>query len=120
MKNRIIVAVVMVLSAVLASIGSVIATVAITNNTTEYAKQLQSNGADAETLELFEEQWSKYEKILSCYIRHSEIEDISRSVEILKTIYNQDRELFEIECSRIISAAQHLKRTELPLLSNIL
>lgn len=119
MKDRLITAVVIAVMAVLIGMGSVFTTVTITNRVTEQAKQLQSGKPDAAALELFEEKWSLYEKILSCYIRHTEIEDISRSVEILKTVYEQDNELFEIECSRIISASEHLKRTELPMLSNI-
>lgn len=120
MKGRLTVAIIIAVSAVIISVVSVFTTVTITDKVVENAKQLQSGAADTADLELFEEQWRKYEKILSCYIRHTEIEDISRSVEILKTIYKQDNELFEIECSRIISASEHLKRTELPLLSNIL
>lgn len=120
MKGRLTIAIVIAVSAIITSVASVITTVVITDRVVENTKQLQSGTADAAALELFEEQWSKYEKILSCYIRHTEIEDIGRSVEILKTIYKQDNELFEIECSRIISASEHLKRTELPLLSNIL
>lgn len=119
MKDRLITAVVIAAAAVLIGIASVMTTVIITERVTEETKQLQSGEHDAAALELFQEQWKKYEKILSCYIRHAEIEDISRSVEILKTVYEQDNELFIIECSRIISASEHLKRTELPLLGNI-
>jgi len=119
MKDRLITAVVIAVAAVMISIASVMTTITITSKVTEQTKQLQSGEHDAAALELFVEQWTVYEKILSCYIRHTEIEDISRSVEMLETIYNQDNELFVIECSRIISASEHLKRTELPLFCNI-
>ena len=120
MNKRIITAAVLGMVVILIGLVSVTATCVIAEKIEKQAKQLQNDPTDADALELFEKQWEKYEKLLSCYTRHSEIENIGGSVGILKILQQEDEQLFRIECDKIITAAQHMKNTEIPYLRNIL
>ncbi len=118
MNKRLTTAIIILAVIMLISTVSLVSTGIIADRIIDNAKQLQSSAADAPTLELFEDKWEKYERFLSFYTRHSEIENISESVHILDTLA-EDSHLFRVECNRIIAAAEHMKNTERPYLRNI-
>jgi len=120
MNKRIITAVVILAAIFLLCTTAVISTVVIADRVAETAKQLQNSPDNQENLKLFEKQWEKYEKILSLYTRHSEIENITSSVKALDSLICTDRLLFYVECDKIVTAAEHLKNTEIPYIRNIL
>ena len=118
MNKRIIAAVTMLCVVIMIGVFSLCTSIYISDNVAEIAKQLQQS-PQADLLKLFEEQWGKYDKILSFYTRHSEIENIGSSVKELDALLKEDEKLFKLECDKIIAAAEHLKNTEIPYLRNI-
>jgi len=119
MNKRVITALIMLGVVFVMGICSLLTTSRIVADVCENAKQLQQTPDNAEMLKLFEKQWDKYEKILSFYTRHSEIENIGGSVRALDSLRREDEALFRIECDKIVTAANHLKSTERPYLRNI-
>ena len=103
----------------LLDITAAVTTCRIADDVIAETEKLRSAPRDAKALEQFSEEWEKYEKILSCYIRHSEIEDIGNPIKMLKT-YSDDEQLFKEGCSKIIVSAEHIRSAELPYIQNIL
>ena len=103
----------------LLDITAAVMTCRIADDVIAETEKLRSTPPEAEALEQFSEKWDNYEKILSCYIRHSEIEDVSNPIRMLK-IYSDDEQLFESECCKIIISAEHMKNSEMPYIQNIL
>ena len=116
---RVKTAVIIAAAVLLLGITSSVLTCRIADDVAAETKRLQSLPNEAEALERLSEKWDKYEKILSCYIRHSEIEDVGNPIKMLKTC-SDDEQLFESECRKIIIAAGHMKCSELPYIWNIL
>jgi len=60
--------------------------------------------------------WEKNEKYLCLFVRHGEIEEISRQISELSDLlrYKDDAEI-SAELNRIIIIAEHIKSTEKPL-----
>lgn len=120
MNKRISAAVMLAGAVIFIGVAAVTSTSFIADEIEIQIKQLQQDPRNTESLEQFISEWESYEKILSCYTRHSEIESIESSVSMLKCLQREDEQLFRIECSNIIAAARHMKETEIPYLKNIL
>ena len=65
--------------------------------------------------------WKKYEPIVSTYSRHDELERVSSAVQRLRPLYDGGsyEELF-LTLHETSDALEHLKKTEMPTLANIL
>ncbi len=120
MNKRVIAAAIIAAIVVLFGVTAVVTTCIIADDVIADIEKLQSNPNETEALEQFITKWEKQEKILSFYTRHSEIENITSSVELLKCKLNEDEALFRIECQEIIAGANHLKETEIPYFRNIM
>lgn len=118
-SKRVRAAVIIAAAVLLLDIAAAVLTCRIADDVIEQTEKLRSAPFDAEALEQLSEKWEKYEKILSCYIRHSEIEDIDTPVKMLRN-YSDDERLFSAECGKIIIAAEHIRNAELPYIQNIL
>ena len=75
---------------------------------------------DAKIDELFR-CWEKYEPIVSTYSRHDELERVSSAVRRLRPLYDSGQfdELF-LTLNETGDALDHLRKTEMPSLANIL
>ena len=65
--------------------------------------------------------WKKYEPVVSTYSRHDELERVSSAVRRLRPLYDSGKvdELF-LTLHETDDALDHLKKTELPTIANIL
>ena len=82
----------------------------------------EKSGEDAQVyLEQVRAKWEKYAHALSCYTRHSEIEDVTQCIEPLDAMLLEGQEgMFRIKCDDAINAIDHLRETEQPYIHNIL
>lgn len=67
------------------------------------------------------DKWMKYEPIVSTYSRHDELERVSSAIKKLRPLFDSGKydELY-LTLNETKDALDHLKKTELPTLSNIL
>ena len=65
--------------------------------------------------------WKKYEPVVSTYSRHDELERVSSAVQRLRPLYDSGKfgELF-LTLHETHDALEHLRKTELPTVANIL
>ena len=75
---------------------------------------------DAKITEL-SDSWMKYEPIVSTYSRHDELERVSSAVKKLRPLYDSGQydELY-LTLHETDDALDHLRKTELPTIANIL
>ena len=67
------------------------------------------------------EKWEDYEKILTLYSRHSEIEEITSRAAVLGAAADSpDDSQWKLRCAELSEAVRHLRETEQPKLRNIL
>lgn len=65
--------------------------------------------------------WERYEPLISTYSRHDELERVSSAVKRLRPLYDSGKfgELF-LTLHETDDALEHLRKTELPTVANIL
>lgn len=75
----------------------------------------------APLLAKIQQEWQHHEPILDLYSRHDEVERISQSVEKLQPLYHT-RQYTDLNTSlyEITNALEHLMKTEVPSVENIL
>ncbi len=82
------------------------------------AKSIEKLDAKIDELSQF---WQKYEPVVSTYSRHDELERVSSAVQRLRPLYDSGKfgELF-LTLHETHDALEHLRKTELPTVANIL
>lgn len=75
----------------------------------------------APILQKLQKEWQHHETILDIYSRHDEVERISKSVQKLEPLYNTGQYTdLNTSLYEITDALEHLMKTEVPTLANIL
>lgn len=75
----------------------------------------------APLLDKIQKEWQHHEPILDLYSRHDEVERISQSVEKLQPLYHtQQYTDLNTALYEITNALEHLMKTEVPSMENIL
>ena len=114
-------------AALLLCIGSLCATIAVTSSVSETAQAALQAGESGDTdhaRELTDQlysQWEQAETVLGAFIRHEELELIGDSISSLPGLLRDDNlHDYLRECRMTLHWLEHVRKTELPGLSNIL
>lgn len=90
----------------------------------EQAQQLVIDQNVQEAINLakdIDSRWEKEDKVLGAFISHEILEDIEKSLTVMKVnLICEEYNDFFAESSRTLAGLQQLKDTELPKISNIL